>query len=147
MLKRLFAFLTARHAARSRPAPLAADIRVDAVGLFDRLDAQEHAIRWDEVDVVLIHWDENPWGDPQFGAYCDTDWVLRGRGLAVSVGESSNADNAKVLMAAMQAHLTGFAFDHAAFTKGDAHRLFDLAGGQIVVWERAGVPATSTSGP
>lgn len=112
------------------------DIAISLQGIFKRLDADDTGVTWEEITAVELEWSENPWGDPQWGAYCDTDWLLRSsKGRVFNVFDSSA--NRAVLLPALQQHLPGFDFNYSEFDKNYGKRLFDLGGGRVVAWQRS----------
>jgi hypothetical protein len=129
----LFYFRQSQKQTRLRPKR--ADIRVDTRGVYFSRSHQE-GVEWMQVEKVTLEWDENPWGDPQFGAYCDTDWVLHGKNKTTRIWQSSGEPNNEILIPAMRNYLPGFRFDLAGFEIKYASRLFDLKGGSVLIWER-----------
>lgn len=120
-----------------RPKPAVArnpDLAADGEGLWLRRRVEE-GLRWDEVTRVRLEWSENPWGDPQFGAYCDVEWVVESA-TARSLRFDDWANRA-VLFESAAKRLPGFDCDYDRFEREYWSRLSDLAGGSLVVWSRA----------
>lgn len=132
-LSLLFCFRQVRK--QKRLSTDRADIRVDTDGICFN-NGHQDGIQWTNVEKVTLEWDENPWGDPMFGPYCDTDWVLWGRDQTVRIWQSSGELNNEVLVPAMQRYLPEFQFNLRDFERKHGNRLFDLKGGSVVVWER-----------
>jgi hypothetical protein len=104
-------------------------------GLFISKPSHELSIPWKNLVKVELCWEENPWGDPQFGRYCDTDWLLWSEsGKATSITESVNKTNSKVLLKAFERNLPGFKFDYTQFNVAHKNRLFEFEGGKVTVW-------------
>ena len=95
------------------------------------------SIKWSALVKVELAWSENPFGDPQYGPYCDTDWVLWSKtGNAMSITESVNETNSKTLLQAFAKYLPGFDFDYEKFNQTHKGRLSDLQGGREIIWMR-----------
>ncbi|AON55806.1 hypothetical protein Hsc_3540 [Herbaspirillum seropedicae] len=106
-------------------------------GLLIQKQSQELLIAWNSLAKIELSWSENPWGDPQFGAYCDTDWLLwSDSGVATRISESVTETNSRILLESFERYLPGFKFDYVQFKVTRKDRLFDISGGQLTVWER-----------
>lgn len=111
------------------------EIAFDKDGLFISKPSHELSIAWKNLVKVELCWEENPWGDPQFGRYCDTDWLLwSDSGKATSITESVNKTNSQVLLEAFEHHLPGFKFDYTQFKVTHKNRLFEFEGDKVTVW-------------
>lgn len=95
----------------------------------------EEGLRWDEVVRVTLEWSQNPWGDPQFGPYCDVEWVVESASFR-SLRFDDWANRA-VLFENAAKRLPGFDADYGQFERAYCSRLSDLAGGSLAVWSRA----------
>lgn len=130
-----FPFRAQRRRRQRRAAAGVADIRTDDQGIRVETGSAEY-IAWTQVRKVTLDWEQNPWGDPQFGAYCDTDWVLHGEHKTLRITESVGDTNNAVLLPAMRAHLPGFQFEDSSLKQKYGERLFDLEGGSALIWQR-----------
>lgn len=113
------------------------EITFNERGLFITKQGSECSIAWGALSKIELAWNENPFGDPQFGPYCDTDWVLwSNAGNALRITESVNETNSKILVEAFMEFLPDFNFDYAKFNENHKGRLFDLQGGRVTAWVR-----------
>jgi hypothetical protein len=126
-----------RASARRRRAEASPDIVADAEMLWlTGTIGGSLPLRWNEVVRITLEWSENPWGDPQFGAYCDSRWVMHsGNGRSLSIDDSSA--NRAVLFENASKRLPGFDSDRRTLEGDHWDRCFDLGGGSLVVWSRA----------
>jgi hypothetical protein len=114
-------------------------ITYNADGLFISKASNNLSVAWNELSKVELVWEENPFEDPQFGRYCDTDWLLWSRsGTSLTLSESVNDSNSRLLLEAFARFLPGFNFDYAQFKASQKNRIFELQGGRVVVWTRVG---------
>jgi len=105
--------------------------------LFIAKPEGDSSIAWSDLVKVELAWDENPFGDPQFGPYCDTDWLLwSNAGKVMRITESVNETNSKILLKAFTEFLPDFKFNYAQFSENQKGRLLDLHGGRVLVWAR-----------
>jgi hypothetical protein len=112
-------------------------------GLLISKPSDELFIGWKNVVRIELRWEENPWGDPLFGRYCDTDWLLwSDSGRTTSITESVNTKNSQILLKAFEDYLPGFKFDYGQFQITHKNRLFELEGGKATVWVRDLQPPT-----
>jgi hypothetical protein len=113
------------------------EITFNEIGIFITKQGHKSSIAWRALTKIELAWCENPFGDPQFGAYCDTDWLLWSTsGNALRITESVNELNSKILVEAFTKHLSDFNFDYEKFKDNNKSRLFDLQGGKVTAWMR-----------
>ena len=122
---------------KGNPKPTASsDVLVCGDGIRCLLQSSsDRTFRWIEVLEVRIIWSENLWGDPQWGRYCDTEWMIRstsGHGFTIPDEEQNRA----ILIPAFSKHLQDFKFDYDAFDQAHRSRVFEFSGGTYVVWSR-----------
>ena len=60
------------------PAPRPAQVEACEWGMREKHGNAARDFSWDELVSIRLLWSENPWGDPWFGPYCDTDWWIDG---------------------------------------------------------------------
>lgn len=109
----------------------------DSAGMTISKAAETVSIPWGDLVKIELTWAENPFPDPLFGRYCDTDWLLWSqRDYPLVLSESANDAHAKALLGAFAKHLPAFDFDYATFQQNQYKRLHDYDGGRVLVWQK-----------
>ena len=114
-------------------------ITTNSAGIFVSKPSRESSsIAWNDLVRIELVWTENPFEDPQFGSYCDTDWLLwcESSGDVLRLSESVNKSNSKILLDAFMKFLPGFNFDYVQFCEIHKGRIYELEGGKVIVWKR-----------
>ena len=120
------------------PAPAPRPVEVEACerGIRRNVSHAPRDFSWEELVSIRLVWSENPWGDPWFGPYCDTDWWIdSSKGQRIWLADEP--ENRRVMLPAFEKFLPGFDFDYAAFDRMYKKRVTALEGGEYLVWRRA----------
>lgn len=127
ILKRVFGI---KKVASIRPK-----IEADEYGIREIASLVPHSFAWHDIVRVEIVWSENPWGDPQWGRYNDTEWLIWSRsGHGISLPDAE--ENRVVLLPALRERLEGFYFNYDDFDRQYGYRVFDKESGTYIVWNR-----------
>jgi len=90
-------------------------------------------LRWDEVIGITLERSANPWGDPQFGSYCDVEWLVRSSDLRALRFADSPANRSLFFRCAARSLL---GFDPGQLDKCCEAQVFDPTEGSLSVWSR-----------
>ncbi len=94
-------------------------------------ESNQAVIAWDALVEVAFEWDENPWGDPQFGRYNDMDWVLK-LASARNYRIADSEVHRHVLQPAFAMHLPGYVAIPDGFDM-----TFEEGSGSLSCWVKA----------
>lgn len=131
MILRIFSRLRGKKSKKIEKA----DIDVGENGLRDTSSVIQKSFSWKEITKVELIWTENPWGDPQWGRYNDTEWIVWNKdGSGISFIDSS--ENREILLPALKKYLSTFSFDYEKFDKEHSSRVFSKNEGACVEWEK-----------
>jgi len=125
-----------KRRAKERQADLArrvvteSEVEITEKGIHFLGKNEKNSVSWDNIFKIELVWDENPWGDPQFGRYNDVCWRIESSELRCFDIDDTDVHRF-VVQTAFAKYLAGYSYVHNGY-----NHLFTVGPGSEVCWAR-----------